>query len=89
MKVFLQKQEEEKQCEVSIPSSTISGARCLPRWPGWPFEGGNYAKMIRELPYKIIPGEVAKYRQNILVERAGRQRAYPPGHRPALRNVSE
>ena len=34
------------------------------------FEGGNYAKTIRELPYKIIPGEVAKYRQNILVERA-------------------
>ena len=31
------------------------------------FEGGNYAKTIRELPYKIIPGEVAKYRQNILV----------------------
>lgn len=34
------------------------------------FEGGNYAETIRRLPHKIIPGEVAKYRQNILVERA-------------------
>ena len=33
------------------------------------FEGGNYAETIRRLPHKIIPGEVAKYRQNILVER--------------------
>ena len=28
------------------------------------------AETIRRLPHKIIPGEVAKYRQNILVERA-------------------
>ena len=34
------------------------------------FEGGKYAETIRRLPHKIIPGEVAKYRQNILVERA-------------------
>lgn len=34
------------------------------------FEGGDYAETIRRLPHKIIPGEVAKYRQNILVERA-------------------
>ena len=34
------------------------------------FEGGDYAEEIRKLPHKIIPGEVAKYRQNILVERA-------------------
>ena len=34
------------------------------------FEGGNYAETIRRLPHKIIPGEVAKHRQNILVERA-------------------
>ena len=34
------------------------------------FEGGNYAETIRRLPHKIIPGEVAKYRQNILAERA-------------------
>ena len=34
------------------------------------FEGGNYAEIIRRLPHKIIPGEVARYRQSILVERA-------------------
>ena len=34
------------------------------------FEGGNYAETIRRLPHKIIPGEVARYRQSILVERA-------------------
>ena len=31
----------------------------------WPVD-----KRIESLPYKIIPGEVARYRQNILVERA-------------------
>ena len=34
------------------------------------FEGGNYAETIRSLPHKIVPGEVARYRQNIIVERA-------------------
>ncbi len=34
------------------------------------FEGGDYAETIRRLPHKIIPGEVARYRQSILVERA-------------------
>jgi len=34
------------------------------------FEGGDYAETLRRLPHKIIPGEVPKYRQNILVERA-------------------
>ena len=34
------------------------------------FEGGDYAETMRRLPHKIIPGEVARYRQNILVERA-------------------
>lgn len=34
------------------------------------FEGGDYAETLRRLPHKIIPGEVAKYRQNILIERA-------------------
>ena len=34
------------------------------------FEGGDYAKAIERLPYKIIPGEVARHRQNIFLERA-------------------
>ena len=34
------------------------------------FEGGDYAKAIEHLPYKIIPGEVARHRQNIFLERA-------------------
>lgn len=34
------------------------------------FEGGDYGETLRRLPHKIIPGEVARYRQNILVERA-------------------
>ena len=31
---------------------------------------GNNPKMIEELPYKIIPGEVASYRDSIFLERA-------------------
>ena len=34
------------------------------------FEGGDYAQAIEHLPYKIIPGEVARHRQNIFLERA-------------------
>lgn len=33
------------------------------------FEGGDYAR-IEELPYRIIPGEVAKYRESVFLERA-------------------
>jgi len=33
------------------------------------FEGGDYAR-IEELPYRIIPGEVARYRESIFLERA-------------------
>lgn len=33
------------------------------------YEGGDYSR-IEELPYKIIPGEVAKYRESIFLERA-------------------
>ena len=34
------------------------------------FEGGDYAEAMERLPYQIIPGEVAKYRHNIFLERA-------------------
>ena len=34
------------------------------------FEGGDYAEAIEHLPYQIIPGEVAKHRHNIFLERA-------------------
>ncbi|MEG2597366.1 MAG: 4Fe-4S binding protein, partial [Oscillospiraceae bacterium] len=33
------------------------------------YEGGDYAR-IEELPYKIVPGEVAIYRDSIFLERA-------------------
>ncbi len=33
------------------------------------YEGGDYAR-IEELPFKIIPGEVASYRESIFLERA-------------------
>ncbi len=33
------------------------------------YEGGDYSR-IEELPYKIVPGEVAKYRESIFLERA-------------------
>ena len=33
------------------------------------YEGGDYSR-IEELPYKIIPGEIAKNRDNIFLERA-------------------
>ena len=34
------------------------------------FEGGDYKEKIRQLPHKIVPGETAHYRQNIILERA-------------------
>ena len=34
------------------------------------YEGGDYARKIAALPYKIIPGEVAEHRENIFLERA-------------------
>ena len=34
------------------------------------YEGGDYKDTIRSLPHKIIPGETAHYRQNIILERA-------------------
>ena len=33
------------------------------------YEGGDYAR-IEELPYKIVPGEIATYRDSIFLERA-------------------
>ena len=34
------------------------------------YEGGNYAETLERLPYTIIPGEVAEYRDSIFTERA-------------------
>jgi [FeFe] hydrogenase (group B1/B3) len=34
------------------------------------YEGGDYSKKIGELPYKIVPGSVAVYRESIFLERA-------------------
>ena len=33
------------------------------------YEGGDYSR-IEELPYKIVPGEKASYRESIFLERA-------------------
>lgn len=33
------------------------------------YEGGDYSRIV-DLPYKIIPGEIAEHRENIFVERA-------------------
>ncbi|MCI8854348.1 MAG: iron hydrogenase, partial [Lachnospiraceae bacterium] len=33
------------------------------------YEGGDYSRII-DLPYKIIPGEVAQYRDSVFLERA-------------------
>ncbi|MEG2677539.1 MAG: 4Fe-4S dicluster domain-containing protein [Oscillospiraceae bacterium] len=33
------------------------------------YEGGDYSR-ISDLPYKIIPGEIAEHRENVFVERA-------------------
>ena len=34
------------------------------------YEGGDYAKKIEQLPFKIIPGEKASYRDSVFLERA-------------------
>lgn len=34
------------------------------------YEGGDFAKRLEDLPYKIVPGEIATYRDSIFVERA-------------------
>ena len=34
------------------------------------YEGGDYRAKIDELPYKIVPGEIGKYRDSIFLERA-------------------
>ena len=31
------------------------------------YEGGDYAKKIEELPYKILPGHKASYRNSIFL----------------------
>ena len=48
------------------------------------YEGGeyaDYAKHMRDLPYKIIPGEVGQLRSSIFLERAIVCRAHPSRHR--------
>ena len=34
------------------------------------YEGGDYARKLEELPYEILPGEQAQYRESIFLERA-------------------
>src|SRR5574344_880903 len=34
------------------------------------YEGGDYGKTLEELPYKIVPGEIATFRESIFQERA-------------------
>ena len=63
------------------------------------YEGGDYSR-VEELPYKILPGEVSKYRDSIFLERAivgerlrlsmGLPRPFPPVSRrpPGRRNTT-
>lgn len=34
------------------------------------YDGGNYARRLEELPFKIIPGEIGSYRDSLFLERA-------------------
>ena len=34
------------------------------------YEGGDYGKKIEEIPYRIVPGEMASHRESIFLERA-------------------
>jgi len=34
------------------------------------YEGGDYGRKIEEIPYKIVPGEIASHRESIFLERA-------------------
>lgn len=34
------------------------------------YEGGDYAKRLEELPFKIIPGEIGSYRDSLFLGRA-------------------
>ena len=52
------------------------------------YEGNDYLK-IEELPYKIIPGEVASYRESIFLERAIVSERLRLCMGLPLRNVSE
>ena len=59
------------------------------------YEGGDYSR-VEELPYKILPGEVSKYRDSIFLERAivgapsTSTRPFPPVSRrpPGRRNTT-
>ena len=34
------------------------------------YEGGDYGRKIEDIPYKIVPGEIASHRESIFLERA-------------------
>ena len=34
------------------------------------YEGGDYGRQIVEIPYRIVPGEMASHRESIFLERA-------------------
>ena len=40
----------------------------------------SIAHNLRNLPYEMIPGDVATYRESVFLERAIVQRAHPPRH---------
>ena len=59
------------------------------------YEGGDYAKRLEELPFKIIPGEIGSYRDSLFLERAvvgerlRRVRTRERLHRGAVQAVEE
>jgi hypothetical protein len=55
------------------------------------YEGGDLARTLEELPYRIVPGEIATYSDSIFrgAGRGGRAAAPRPGHaaRRAFRRI--
>lgn len=51
------------------------------------YEGGDYAKRLEELPFKIIPGEIGTYRDSLFLERARRRRTGCAGYGTAAAQV--
>lgn len=46
------------------------------------YEGGDYSR-IEEVPFQIIPGEVASYRESVFFGKGYCRREASPIHRPA------
>ena len=48
------------------------------------YEGGDYASRVEEIPFEIIPGEVANYRDSVFKEKSHYRGAPASRHWPAF-----